>query len=112
MLPLVVLLLAAKLDSTLAAMNLPEETQQAVLVETQSWTSTAGQLQMLSKVAQGWVTVGPKIPVSVGRTGLAWGRGLQIEVGEGPQKTEGDGKAPAGVFSLGSAVVGLHDFHR
>jgi D-alanyl-D-alanine dipeptidase len=35
---------------------------------------------------------------------MAWGRGLHGDaIGEGPVKQEGDGRAPAGVFSLSSA---------
>ena len=46
---------------------------------------------------------GAAVPVSVGRNGLAWGMGLHREVEQGPHKMEGDGKAPAGIFALGSA---------
>ena len=43
-------------------------------------------------------------PVVVGKSGLAWGKGLSsVEQSEGPVKREGDGKAPAGVFKLGTA---------
>lgn len=37
--------------------------------------------------------------VTLGRNGLAWGRGLHPEQ-EGPEKVEGDGRAPAGVFAV------------
>lgn len=42
----------------------------------------------------------PSIPVMLGKKGLAWGRGKHL-LSEGPQKTEGDLKSPAGIFSLG-----------
>jgi L,D-peptidoglycan transpeptidase YkuD (ErfK/YbiS/YcfS/YnhG family) len=38
--------------------------------------------------------------VSLGRNGMAWGRGLHTEPDHGPFKKEGDGKSPAGVFAL------------
>ncbi|GAA4650461.1 hypothetical protein GCM10023116_27440 [Kistimonas scapharcae] len=40
--------------------------------------------------------------VNLGRNGLAWGLGLHPNQ-TGPYKQEGDGKAPAGVFELGTA---------
>jgi L,D-peptidoglycan transpeptidase YkuD (ErfK/YbiS/YcfS/YnhG family) len=46
--------------------------------------------------------VGPAIPVTVGRTGLAWGDGLQSTVA-GPEKSEGDLKSPAGIYKFGKA---------
>jgi D-alanyl-D-alanine dipeptidase len=39
----------------------------------------------------------------VGRTGIAWGLGFEDVSTEGPQKHEGDGKAPAGIFPLDTA---------
>jgi L,D-peptidoglycan transpeptidase YkuD (ErfK/YbiS/YcfS/YnhG family) len=39
----------------------------------------------------------------LGRTGSAWGIGLHPAGSSGPQKREGDGRAPAGVFALGTA---------
>lgn len=44
------------------------------------------------------------VPVVIGKNGLAWGRGLHNLISEmTPVKKEGDGKSPAGVFTLGSA---------
>jgi L,D-peptidoglycan transpeptidase YkuD (ErfK/YbiS/YcfS/YnhG family) len=53
--------------------------------------------------------VGEAIPVVVGRNGLGWGLGLhgattmQADGDRGPEKKEGDGRAPAGIFKLSSA---------
>lgn len=41
---------------------------------------------------------------AVGRSGIAWGRGLHLEGIPGPVKREGDGRAPAGVFELRRAT--------
>jgi D-alanyl-D-alanine dipeptidase len=50
-----------------------------------------------------WHQIQSEIPVVVGKTGLAWGRGLfPTQPIPGPIKKEGDNKAPAGVFQLGS----------
>ena len=43
------------------------------------------------------------VDVSVGRHGLAWGRGLHPAQEDGPLKFEGDHRSPAGVFDLGEA---------
>lgn len=41
------------------------------------------------------------MPVSLGRAGLAWGRGLHPAL-LGRMKREGDGRAPAGIFAIGA----------
>ena len=46
--------------------------------------------------------VGEAIATVVGRSGLGWGRGLHAAA-PGPQKHEGDGRAPAGAFRLTAA---------
>jgi L,D-peptidoglycan transpeptidase YkuD (ErfK/YbiS/YcfS/YnhG family) len=50
-----------------------------------------------------WRLVGTTQDVTVGRTGSAWGVGLHDEGHPGPQKREGDGRSPAGVFDIGEA---------
>lgn len=66
----------------------------AVPTELAEWRREAG--QPWTKV-RSWTGV-------VGHTGLAWGKGLHGNGPppghEGPMKLEGDGKAPAGVFTL------------
>lgn len=44
---------------------------------------------------------GSAVPVTVGRHGMGWGRGLHGQGDGGPLKREGDGRSPAGVFELG-----------
>ena len=83
--------------------QLPAKAEQAILVSTATWTSTTGFLQRYDKFSGTWKKAGEPIAVSLGKTGLAWGRGLHREVESGPQKHEGDGKAPAGMFELGPA---------
>ena len=79
--------------------------RQLVVVRTADWEATTGWLQRYERTAERpWLAVGDSIPVVVGRTGLAWGRGVRVapEPGE-PVKREGDGKSPAGEFQLGAA---------
>jgi L,D-peptidoglycan transpeptidase YkuD (ErfK/YbiS/YcfS/YnhG family) len=83
--------------------HLPATAGQVIVVTAPGWSSTTGSLQRYEKVGGTWEKTAKPIPVSLGKAGLAWGRGLHREVGSGPQKHEGDGKAPAGLFELGPA---------
>ncbi len=76
---------------------------QMVLVTTANWDSTSGDLRRYERDGDGWRQIGATTQIVVGRTGIAWGIGLNTEHGDGPVKREGDGKAPAGVFSIGPA---------
>lgn len=82
------------------------DSRQLVLVIADGWDAGAARLQCYSRggPAEAWKPVGDRIPVSIGRSGLAWGRGLHGQPPlPGPTKREGDGKAPAGVFELSRA---------
>lgn len=76
-------------------------TQQLLVVLAPDWCSCAGQLQRFERprVDATWQPAGPAIPVSLGRSGLAWGRGLHPPFA-GAEKQEGDGRAPAGIFAI------------
>jgi D-alanyl-D-alanine dipeptidase len=92
--------LPAAAQPRLAPLVIPPETRQLVLVVTPGWEATAGLLRRFEGGPAAWREVGEPIPVVVGRSGLGWGRGLHPDALDGPQKREGDGRAPAGVFSL------------
>ncbi|MFY8273056.1 L,D-transpeptidase family protein [Pseudoalteromonas sp. SSDWG2] len=77
--------------------------QQLAVVVTDSWTDIQGEMTLFERDAtDSWQAVGEPSAVVIGRTGLAWGIGLHAPQ-QGQQKVEGDGKAPAGIFALGTA---------
>ena len=96
-------------DSMRMNSSLPEamaESGQLILVTTSGWNAVDGEMRLYERdsINDHWKAVGEKIPTVVGRNGMAWGRGLHGgATGEGPVKQEGDGRSPAGVFSLSSA---------
>jgi len=74
--------------------------RQMVVVTAKGWSATEGLLRRWERRDRAWQQVGPFLPVVLGRGGLGWGRGLHPPSSSGPQKKEGDGKSPAGVFRL------------
>ena len=93
---------------SLPVMPLPLASNQLLLCVSPDWATPAGRLQrfLRAQSANDWQPVGPSIPVMLGRSGLAWGRGLPAEpAGEVRLKSEGDGCAPAGIFVI-SALFG------
>lgn len=82
---------------------LKTEVKQLVLVIASTWSATQGQLQRYERSGASWRKVGPSWPVNLGSKGLAWGRGTQSSLAQGPSKTEGDKTAPAGIFKIGKA---------
>lgn len=93
---------AAGLDAAPPA--LLEKAQQMILVVTPDWDSVQGELRRFERPAAGaaWRPVGEPGTIVVGKNGIAWDP-LQDHVVAGPTKREGDGRSPAGVFSLGTA---------
>lgn len=80
----------------------PAETRQLVLSVSAGWEATTARILRFERADAGapWRAVDPPVLGSLGRTGLAWGAGLHPPGLAGPQKREGDGKSPAGVFDL------------
>ncbi|MBN5029620.1 L,D-transpeptidase family protein [Stenotrophomonas maltophilia] len=94
------LLLAAAVSAHAAPLD---GARQLIVVTSEGWDSTEGQLQAYVRDGKGWHAHGKAFPVALGRTGSAWGLGLHPAQADGPQKQEGDGRSPAGIFALGSA---------
>jgi L,D-peptidoglycan transpeptidase YkuD (ErfK/YbiS/YcfS/YnhG family) len=92
--------------------------RQLILVHSLSWFASGGTLERYERrVEDRWSRVGTSIEVSLGRHGMAWGRGLHEPPDHGPMKKDGDGRSPAGVFALTRAFGasetlpdGAHDF--
>ena len=85
------------------ARQAPPASRQLVVVTTPAWDSVNGTLRRYSRTGpkSPWVAEGPAVPIVVGQTGLAWGD-AESGTRRDPRKREGDGKAPAGRFPLGS----------
>lgn len=74
--------------------------QQMVVVTAANWQATTGSLRRFDRADGGWQMNGPAFRVVLGRGGLGWGRGMNPPPQSGPQKREGDGRSPAGIFPL------------
>lgn len=95
------------LSSTLSA-QVAEENKQLVLVLSEGWESTSARLYRFSRQDDASWKLSPldPVPAVIGRAGIGWGIGLHpLEKisKSSPQKKEGDGKAPAGIFKIGTA---------
>jgi len=85
------------------------DSTQAIVVTTPNWSAVQGRLQQYERADLGsvWHAAGKPFDIVVGTNGLGWGIGVIPTDGAGvraandPVKKEGDGKSPAGVFSLG-----------
>jgi D-alanyl-D-alanine dipeptidase len=90
--------------------NAIESSTQVLVVTTADWNAVEGTLQRYERATprKKWQPVGEAITVVVGKNGLGWGSGTlatssdKIRAAADPVKKEGDGKAPAGVFALGT----------
>src|SRR5688500_10831407 len=81
---------------------IPAGTGQLVVVTTAGWDANLGTLRTYVRDGATWRAVAGAVPVTVGRNGSAWGLGLHAAQ-PGVQKREGDGRAPAGAFAIGTA---------
>lgn len=105
-----------KLLLTLVALLLPasvfpqqktliKNSLQSVVVTTKDWNALSGTAQLFERknFKSNWIAVGKSFPVVVGKKGLGWSVDAPVMAESEPHKVEGDGKAPAGIFSLTSA---------
>ncbi len=82
-----------------------ENANQLILSVLPDEESVKGTLQLFDKNERGdWIPQGKTYASGIGKNGLAWGLGeLPEEMLGGTFKKEGDGCAPAGIFTLGTA---------
>ena len=80
------------------------DTKQLIVVSTKNWSTSNGTLQRYEKKNNAWYKVSKAIDIKLGRNGIGWGIGLHTTPkGAKCIKKEGDGKAPAGIFTLKQA---------
>lgn len=104
MLSCLLVILLCSCTSTVPSLKI--DSNQAIVVKTADWNASVAVLQAYEREGKGssWVAVGKKIPAVIGRNGMGWGAGIHqiADVKSEQVKKEGDGKAPAGIFRLGS----------
>ncbi len=86
---------------------IPAEVTHLLVTITPDWDATEGKMRRYTRGPGGWQAAGEPVDVVVGRSGIAWGRGLHGDGAPagrgGPVKVEGDGRAPAGAFWIRGA---------
>ena len=83
------------------SISIPTDSKQLLVVTTENWHTKEGTLQRYEKKNNIWKRVDGEISIVLGRNGLGWGKGLHSTPNNAQYiKKEGDGKAPAGLFSL------------
>lgn len=91
--------------ATEARAQLGASVRQVIVAKAAGWNSSTASLQAYqrSSATAPWTPVfSEAVPVNLGRSGLAWGRGVFNAPQNGiPFKVEKDWRAPAGVFQLG-----------
>ncbi len=80
-----------------------QQARALVVVVPADWDSAQATLRTYVRDGAGWRAAAPAFAVALGRSGSAWGEGLHPAQDAGPQKREGDGRSPAGVFAIGPA---------
>jgi L,D-peptidoglycan transpeptidase YkuD (ErfK/YbiS/YcfS/YnhG family) len=85
--------------------EVPRSADQLIVAVAPDWGSHRVRLLCFGREGRGWrpAVFSSAVPALVGRSGLAWGRGVHAvpKGSTAPRKVERDGKAPAGVFAIG-----------
>lgn len=85
--------------------TVPAHSKQAVVAYPSSWHSSHAELYFYERADSkaAWSKAGGPVKVRLGRKGSAWGLGLHRSPDGVTLKKEGDGRSPAGIFSIGGA---------
>jgi L,D-peptidoglycan transpeptidase YkuD (ErfK/YbiS/YcfS/YnhG family) len=92
------------LVSNARAGGVPTDCTQLIVAVGPNWDSMHGQMQFFERASPNaqWTRTGSSFPVLFGKKGAAWGSGLAGQNETGLHKKERDGRAPAGVFRIGT----------
>lgn len=97
------ILLLLALVVPLAAFELPAASSQCVTGTANDWNSSTVTLNAYEKRGGNWVKTSGPWQGRLGKSGLVWGLGLNPLPAGAKVKSEGDRRAPAGVFRIGGA---------
>ena len=97
------LLALLSLALPLSAFELPKGSSQCVVGTAKDWNTSNVTLNAYEKRDGQWVKTSGPWQGRLGRDGLVWGLGLHPLPRGAKIKTEGDWRAPAGVFYIGGA---------
>ena len=86
-----------------AAFQLPADSSQCIVAIADNWNSSTATLSFHEKKDGKWVATQKPWSARLGKSGLAWGRGIHPLPSGATLKKEGDMRSPAGVFDLGGA---------
>lgn len=99
----IVFLLSILLSSLAPGWQIPAQSQQAVVGIAQDWNSSHATLAFYEKIQGKWTQIGKPWQARLGKSGLAWGRGIHPFTKAPFLKKEGDNRSPAGVYFIGTA---------
>jgi L,D-peptidoglycan transpeptidase YkuD (ErfK/YbiS/YcfS/YnhG family) len=84
------------------AAGVPDDCAQLIVGVAPDWNSMRGEMQLFERSGGNWTAVSKRWPVLFGKNGLAWGSGVTGQNETGLRKAERDGRAPAGIFQIGT----------